>query len=44
MTLRPVTIKQVLEATQDMPEGPHKIDGVEINHVPLPPHPLPISY
>jgi len=37
-TLRPVTIKQILEATQDLAEAPFKIDGIEISHVcPLPP-------
>jgi len=32
-TLRPVTIKQVLEAQQSLPDAPFKIDDVEISHI-----------
>lgn len=32
-TLRPVTIKQVLESTQAHPDAEFKIDDVELGHV-----------
>ncbi|KAA8908342.1 replication factor A2 [Sphaerosporella brunnea] len=32
-TLRPVTIKQILETTQELADAPFKIDGVEISYI-----------
>jgi hypothetical protein len=32
-TLRPVTIKQVLDAEQTHPDSPFTIDGIEVNDV-----------
>ena len=39
-TLRPVTIKQVLEAQQPYPQAEFKIDDVEVSQVRLCPEPL----